>query len=148
MADNAVVLWPIQAACRGSRKVDSPSNQKVSCRRVTAPLCTSMRAWWELLSNHRKSWKWREPGIIINVIKERNYSTRSYWWDSGEVQSEHLLSLRLVTPSHFEMIKVMQLGHESDSFSLKQNCYRFKDTMRIWNILEWSWMWYGSNKCF
>lgn len=44
MADNAVVLRPIQAACGCRSKVASPSNQKVSSRRVTAPLRAAMRA--------------------------------------------------------------------------------------------------------
>lgn len=57
MADNAIVLRPVQAASRGGGEVNGPSNQKVSCRRVTASLRAAMRAWWQLLSKHTESWK-------------------------------------------------------------------------------------------
>jgi len=44
MADDAVLLRPVQAAGGGGGEVDGSSNQKVSCRRVTASLSAAVRA--------------------------------------------------------------------------------------------------------
>lgn len=72
VADNAVVLRPVQAASGGGGQVDSPSNQEVSCRGVTASVRAAVRGRWELLSKHTESCKWRvetkETMVILLVI--------------------------------------------------------------------------------
>lgn len=66
VADDAVVLRPVQAAGGGGAEVDGSSNQKVSCGRVTAALRAAVRGRWELLSNHTESWKKGELTVSIS----------------------------------------------------------------------------------